>query len=366
MDTIPFADEILEGKGNNVLDYAPTIPDEIRDKVEKLDAAQCRALVGTLKSRVSLIHGPPGTGKTFIGVLLAQAIVATTNEQILCVCYTNHALDDFLVDLLDAGIADIVRLGGRSKNGRLEQYNLRERVRSGKAPFSREQNRRYAQLMGQIETAEKDMKRLELECIREIGAKWWRTVGPYLHDTDSEFWQQLHIKDSDLTDKDGFKLQGVEGEDYLWKRWLKGAGPSKAFLDRANLALWQMSKKERSEQKLVWQHGMFEEQRRELSAALSTIQRAKSEIQQLRSMQDSEVLAKARVIGCTTTKAAMCKQLLDEVSAGVILVEGKLMFACDPGSCYYSHHTEPDLLAWTVFFRGRGDSGSPCYYKSQH
>jgi hypothetical protein len=89
---------------------------------------------------------------------------------------------------------------------------------------------------------------------------------------------------------------------------------------------------------------MFEEQRRELSAALSTIQRAKSEIQQLRSMQDSEVLAKARVIGCTTTKAAMCKQLLDEVSAGVILVEGTLMFTCDAGSCY-SHHTEPDLLA---------------------
>lgn len=32
---------------------------------------------------------------------------------ILCVCLTNHALDSFLEELLDAGIKDIVRAGSR-------------------------------------------------------------------------------------------------------------------------------------------------------------------------------------------------------------------------------------------------------------
>ena len=96
----------------------------------------CRLVVPSVPSS--------GTGKTFIGVLLAQIILASTNEIILCVCFTNHALDDFLEGLLDAGIRDIVRIGGKNSNERLAEFNLREKAKAGKEPFSREQNRRYA------------------------------------------------------------------------------------------------------------------------------------------------------------------------------------------------------------------------------
>ncbi len=48
---------------------------------------------------------------------------------ILMACFTNHALDSFLENLLDAGISEgIVRVGGRSKSERLAGYNLRELV----------------------------------------------------------------------------------------------------------------------------------------------------------------------------------------------------------------------------------------------
>lgn len=54
---------------------------------------------------------------------------------ILVVCLTNHALDSFLEDLLDSGATtSLVRVGGRSKNPRLEEYNLRNsgmKVRGG-------------------------------------------------------------------------------------------------------------------------------------------------------------------------------------------------------------------------------------------
>lgn len=61
-----------------------------------------------------------------MGVLMCDIINRRTSQTILCVCYTNHALDQFLESLLDKGITDIVRMGGRSKSARLEKYTMRE------------------------------------------------------------------------------------------------------------------------------------------------------------------------------------------------------------------------------------------------
>lgn len=54
---------------------------------------------------------------------------------ILCICYTNHALDQFLEHLLDKDILDIVRVGARSKSDRLEQYNLQTLMKVHDKPF---------------------------------------------------------------------------------------------------------------------------------------------------------------------------------------------------------------------------------------
>jgi hypothetical protein len=89
-----------------------------------LDPSQQQALRSALENRVALIQGPPGTGKTFVGAMVCDAIVRHSSKTILCVCYTNHALDQFLESLLDKGITQIVRMGSRSKSKRLEQYNL--------------------------------------------------------------------------------------------------------------------------------------------------------------------------------------------------------------------------------------------------
>ena len=132
-------------------------------KVDQFDASQTAALQNALTNRVALIQGPPGTGKTHIGVILAQTIHATTDFTILCVCYTNHALDSFLEALLDEGITSVVRVGGRSKNERVKEYSLFEQSVT-RAPFSVVQNRRYAQLCGEIEDAESQIARLERQC----------------------------------------------------------------------------------------------------------------------------------------------------------------------------------------------------------
>lgn len=86
----------------------------------------CFVLVSPVLSFNALIR----TGKTFIGALLARMIRENSDESILCVCYTNHALDQFLEHLHDNGEDKIVRIGGRSKSGVIQKYQIRELSRT--------------------------------------------------------------------------------------------------------------------------------------------------------------------------------------------------------------------------------------------
>ncbi|XP_065567266.1 NFX1-type zinc finger-containing protein 1-like [Artemia franciscana] len=108
-----------------------------------LDLSQFQALKAALTQKLAIIHGPPGTGKTFIGlkaleVLLvnkevweSKNIFVNTTGPILIVCYTNHALDQFVEGALKF-TGRIVRIGGRSKSevvNRCSLFELRKKHR---------------------------------------------------------------------------------------------------------------------------------------------------------------------------------------------------------------------------------------------
>ena len=70
-----------------------------------LDASQAAAFYAALTQQLTVIQGPPGTGKTFIGLRIVQTLLHNSRywssifigkSPILVVCYTNHALDQFL------------------------------------------------------------------------------------------------------------------------------------------------------------------------------------------------------------------------------------------------------------------------------
>lgn len=98
-------------------------------KDSTLDCGQCRALLYALTREFALIQGPPGTGKSYLGVKLLQVLLASKEKNelgpIIVVCYTNHALDQFLCHLLDVGVRKIIRIGGQSRTTQLDAYNLR-------------------------------------------------------------------------------------------------------------------------------------------------------------------------------------------------------------------------------------------------
>ena len=105
-----------------------------------LDVSQYVALQSALTQEFSIVQGPPGTGKTFLGLKIMKVLLSNRHvwampeeaggqrnqpSPILLVCYTNHALDQFLEGVLQFFQGNLVRVGSRSKSEALEEYNLR-------------------------------------------------------------------------------------------------------------------------------------------------------------------------------------------------------------------------------------------------
>ncbi|XP_038069894.1 NFX1-type zinc finger-containing protein 1-like [Patiria miniata] len=104
------------------------------ESVTCLDESQRRAVYAALTQELAVIQGPPGTGKTYVGLKIMEVLLNKRNRDvwsgekikrpILVVCYTNHALDQFLEGILQFE-GDVVRIGSRSKSQTLEKYNLK-------------------------------------------------------------------------------------------------------------------------------------------------------------------------------------------------------------------------------------------------
>ena len=117
----------------------------------KLDQSQLAALRLALTSRMALIQGPPGTGKTFIGLKIVLTLLFNSTvwsrvsvhkniqPPILIVCYTNHALDQFL-EGIQKFTRKIIRIGGGCKSDDLipNQINELMQIAFRDKKFSRE------------------------------------------------------------------------------------------------------------------------------------------------------------------------------------------------------------------------------------
>ncbi|KPI35941.1 NFX1-type zinc finger-containing protein 1 [Cyphellophora attinorum] len=100
---------------------------------EALDFEQDKAFRYCLTNEFAFVQGPPGTGKTYLGLRLAQVLLASRpSKPILVVCLTNHALDNFLSGLIGAGVKDIVRVESGSKEEWTAPLNLRMKARKAR------------------------------------------------------------------------------------------------------------------------------------------------------------------------------------------------------------------------------------------
>ncbi|XP_043920598.1 NFX1-type zinc finger-containing protein 1-like [Protopterus annectens] len=123
----PHTEASVSSSGFNILDFRrwPS-----KEKLS-LDKSQLQALQSALTSELAIIQGPPGTGKTYVGLKIVKTLLDNSrvwqprgNCPILVVCYTNHALDQFLEGIHRFLHTGIVRVGSRSNSELLQKFSL--------------------------------------------------------------------------------------------------------------------------------------------------------------------------------------------------------------------------------------------------
>ena len=98
-----------------------------------LNSSQLEALRTAVSTEFSVIQGPPGTGKTYVGAKIVRCLLDNRRQwdprrtsPMLMVCYTNHALDQFLEKVMEfLPKSEIIRVGGRCKSEQLQACNLK-------------------------------------------------------------------------------------------------------------------------------------------------------------------------------------------------------------------------------------------------
>ncbi|KAJ3834013.1 P-loop containing nucleoside triphosphate hydrolase protein [Lentinula raphanica] len=341
MKTLPLTKEILFWNPDQVLE-GPTHPSSLSrliaiisrnpktdvgqmldlGKQIILDPAQAKSLLSGLKQNLSIIQGPPGTGKSFIGALLAKFLYTHTDSKILVVCYTNHALDQFLNDLLSVNIpeVDMVRLGGGKTSERTRSMLLRNQPCTHR--FSNGDNSIITQLKSDGEQRGQSLQ-------SAFGSFINSSVGNadllvHLEFEEPDFFEAFTVPISE----DGMAIVGKKGravnEFYLIDRWRNGQDPG-VFTNTQSLQnskrIWSLADADRRSLVHKWVQEILVEKSKALYEQASRYDRTQDELQRKFRERDLATLKSKRIIGCTTTAAAKYTTDLVEAGINVLLVE---------------------------------------------
>lgn len=266
-----------------------------------------------------------GTGKSFLGALLAKAIYKFTEQTILVVCYTNHALDDILTGLMDIGIPEtsMVRLGGKS-TPRTEPLTLRNLKQT---PRPRRDKMEWIAIDELKSTVKKLRRQLHQAFERYESAHLsHQDLLDYLEFEEDSFFEAFRVPESE----DGLTRVGKRGRavtsHYLIEQWCMGydAGIFKSDPNlnvKATHDIWRLSHQTRQEFITRWKEKIFGE----FIAEICVIAQEYNSYQErlTRSFSDNlvHILRSKRVIGCTTTAAAKYTEDIQAASPDVLIVE---------------------------------------------
>lgn len=286
-----------------------------------LDAGQAEALASSLSRSLALIQGPPGTGKSHTGLQILRSLLANKANikmgPILCVTFTNHALDQVLERSLDNGITQIVRIGGRSKSERLAELNLRV-VAKQQELTKTEKSDRWG-LMKQIEAEAKEINHI-LGDFEGIHADRQPQLEAYLLANHPEHHKQLFGE----ADEDGWERVNRHKRSVI-ENWLT-LGPRNQSEPRTldelhDVHVNDMFRRERERLYGSWVADMKLEVLFRLKTAMKAYHKNKAELDLIRTEVDLRVLKQADIVGVTTSGLARNIDLLRRSNAKVLVCE---------------------------------------------
>ncbi|KAH8889256.1 hypothetical protein GQ53DRAFT_723440 [Thozetella sp. PMI_491] len=254
-----------------------------------LNQSQCQALIAALKREYVLIQGPPGTGKSYLGVKLLQVLVAHTHRKtaglgpIIVICYTNHALDQFLKHLDAVGINKIIRIGGQSRCNELEGRNLKEV--SKETPRTRTEGQLLGKNYSDLEEHLKDAGYRLRPLHGAAGWPTWKLLDRYLAIREPTLHTLFSLYGHD---EDGFEVVGDKDPIALAKHWMKK---------------------------------LCEEATDDLVELTSAAEKVQSNINDIHDEVHRRTLLSADVIGVTTTGLARNISVLKRLRSKVVVCE---------------------------------------------
>ena len=233
-------------------------------------------------------------------------------------CYTNHALDQFLENLIKDGIDQVIRIGGQSKSAKLEPINLRnvtDDMEQTKAEKHEAWNlRRLLEEHGQAVT---DL----VKQLRRAGSL--PSILDYLRDEYPQHHRQLEA----LEDAEGFRIVNSGKGDNL-TRWLNTHTTPQA-LDSTprslatimDLPLLEMQKVERRRIYDYWVSQIRRDLVERLDATIAVFADAAQGLKACNQEISLRCLQQAHVIGVTTSGLARNIDLLGRLRPKVLLCE---------------------------------------------
>ncbi|GIZ38336.1 hypothetical protein CKM354_000175600 [Cercospora kikuchii] len=290
-----------------------------------LDESQRDAAQHAFTHAIGLIQGPPGTGKSYTGVKIIQALLdnkdAADLGPIICVCYTNHALDQLLEHLLDAGVTQIARIGSQSKSARLAGVNLR--TLAAQQDRTHMESKKYGESRGSIEKSGEAINQL-LQRLDRILQNDEKDITDFLQSKFPALHAQLPRSD----DEDGFTVVSNKKSVSFLEAWL-GGGENVGFSQYRSLSvlrsgtvrLRDMSHEERRLLHESWIEDLSSSIYYDLMIELSTFNRSNATLDSLRGDLDLRVLSEANVVGITTTGLARQLDTLSQLPSKVLVVE---------------------------------------------
>ncbi|SPO07334.1 related to ECM32 - DNA dependent ATPase/DNA helicase B [Cephalotrichum gorgonifer] len=291
---------------------------------QPVDGDQVRSIVDALRLPVSAILGPPGTGKSYVGALIVSAAL-NQEMRVLVLSYTNHALDQFLMDLIKVGISrqNMVRLGSKSTE-KTAGLSLEKQLSGFKSKMD------WAAI-NTLRDSINELKEYLNEAVEILARPVTSTdVLGYLEFDDRLAHTALTVPSEVLMNgqgKEGFATVGKRGKTmdsgYLLDRW-KNMKPPNPFSDRLKgdtAAFWKMPKEERVARFGSWVQSIKQEQIDDVSKIGFGLSEEQKSLETLMTRPKRALLEEKKVIGCTTTAAAKYPELISAANADMVLVE---------------------------------------------
>lgn len=294
-------------------------------KYSSLDEAQAEALVHALQRNFALIQGPPGTGKSYTGIAIIKTLLASASKAhlgpIICVCYTNHALDQLLEHLHDHGVDQIVRVGSRSKSEVLQQLSLRK-ITSAMERTKTEKSSLWAL------TKRMEELLLEVNGLLQafVKAEDEANIRKYLDNNYPHHSKELFSKDA--ADEEGFRVV-VNYRASPLESWLSCRNMTTTILRRRDRSikdlvfapLMSMTRSERLKLYTAWVTDLKKSIRSQIDSLIDDYLDVRAQTYNARQELDLRCLQEAKVIGVTTTGLARITNLMGRLEAKILICE---------------------------------------------